>query len=62
MSNFNLEEFCIAAAKDGDDEPLQSYLALLKEDSMMLDCLNAAGVDNWEGYQYTVEEFNARKH
>lgn len=29
----------------------------LQEDSLFLTCLQNAGVDNWEGYEYAVEEF-----
>lgn len=34
----------------------QEYLTLL-EDSEMLEALRAAGVDNWEGFNYAVEIF-----
>jgi hypothetical protein len=27
----------------------------LKEDSFFLECLQGAGVDNWEGYDYALE-------
>ena len=30
----------------------------LQEDSRFLDCLRAAGVDNWEGYDYAFEILN----
>lgn len=25
---------------------------------MMLSCLESAGVDNWEGYEYAMEQYN----
>lgn len=30
----------------------------LKEAAALLDCLKAAGVDNWEGYAAAVKAFN----
>lgn len=30
----------------------------LLTDSKFLSCLQAAGVDNWDGYDYAVEIFN----
>lgn len=30
----------------------------LLEDQFFLNCLESAGVDNWEGYEYAQEEFN----
>jgi hypothetical protein len=30
----------------------------LLEDSRMLQCLESAGVDNWGGYSYAMEEFH----
>ena len=30
----------------------------LKEESLMLQCLENAGVDNWDGYSYANEEYN----
>lgn len=29
----------------------------LIEESIMLDCLKAAGVDNWDGYELAMEMF-----
>lgn len=29
----------------------------LRRDSLLLTCLNNAGVDNWDGYDYAMEEF-----
>lgn len=34
----------------------EEYESLL-EDSLWLEALNAAGVDNWEGYSYAIEYF-----
>jgi hypothetical protein len=31
----------------------------LKEAQRFLDCLEHAGVDNWEGYDFAQEEFNS---
>ena len=31
------------------------YLNKLKEDSLELECLHGAGVDNWDGYDYAME-------
>ncbi len=31
----------------------------LLEDSRFLNCLRNAGVDNWDGYDYAIEDFNA---
>lgn len=41
------------------DEPrieiqLDEYLSL-KEDSLFLECLMGAGVDNWDGYEQATE-------
>lgn len=33
----------------------------LREDSLMLECLQNNGVDNWEGWDEAVREFNERK-
>ncbi len=30
----------------------------LKEDALMLRCLENAGVDNWDGYSYADEEYD----
>ena len=30
----------------------------LKRDSQFLTCLEGAGVDNWQGYDYAVEMFD----
>lgn len=35
------------------------YDELLKEQAF-LDCLRAAGVDNWEGYDFAIEEFQSQ--
>ena len=32
--------------------------AELQEDSAFLNCLRNAGVDNWEGYEFALEEFH----
>jgi len=29
----------------------------LVRDSMLLNCLKNAGVDDWDGYDYAIEEF-----
>lgn len=37
--------------------PQSEYDALIK-DSVMLACLKAAGVDNWEGHHLAVQAYN----
>lgn len=32
----------------------------LQADSLFLECLQQAGVDNWDGYDYAVELFKER--
>ena len=34
----------------------------LLEDQFFLNCLQNAGVDNWGGYEYAVEEFQAAQN
>lgn len=29
----------------------------LREEAQFLECLRAAGVDNWEGYSYAIDMF-----
>jgi hypothetical protein len=36
----------------------EEYNELL-EDSWFLECLECAGVDNWDGYSYATEMFNS---
>lgn len=33
----------------------------LREDQFRLECLQDAGVDNWDGYAIALEYFNANK-
>lgn len=40
--------------------PLHEYQKLL-DDSRFLDCLNNTGVDNWDGYDEAVTEFNSQE-
>lgn len=35
----------------------KEYYEKLLEDECFLKCLRNAGVDNWNGYDYAVEEF-----
>lgn len=35
---------------------LREYNSLV-EDSLMLEALNGAGVDNWQGYDFAMETF-----
>jgi len=35
---------------------LKEY-ASLQDDSFKLNCLENAGVDNWDGYDYAMEEY-----
>lgn len=39
----------------------KEYKALL-EDSCKLSCLQATGVDNWEGYDEAMKAFRKEKH
>lgn len=32
----------------------------LLRDSLWLNCLECAGVDNWDGYDYAIEDFQER--
>ena len=36
----------------------REYLEMLEKRSFMLSCLQRHGVDNWEGYDYAIEDFN----
>jgi hypothetical protein len=38
----------------------QSEYEALTESQKFLNALEAAGVDNWDGYSYAVEIFNAK--
>lgn len=38
-------------------QPYIKYLNGLEKDSDFLSCLQSAGVDNWNGYDYAVELF-----
>lgn len=42
-------------------EKLETRVALLEEDSNWLSCLEATGVDNWEGYGIAQDLFNEEK-
>ncbi len=44
---------------DGTVTVTREYYDDLVDDSMFLNCLRNAGVDNWEGYEYACEEFNS---
>lgn len=35
----------------------REYLELL-DDSKFLNCLRNAGVDNWDGYDFAIDEYN----
>lgn len=35
---------------------VQEYRQLLKQE-LMLECILGAGVDNWQGYSFAMEEF-----
>lgn len=39
--------------------PVEEYEDLL-DDALLLACLRGAGVDNWEGYSYAVEDYMER--
>ena len=48
-----------------DEAKLRSRLRRLNEDRIFLECLEAAGVDNWQGYDVACDEYNKileRKH
>lgn len=36
--------------------PIEEYNELC-QNSLFLNCLENAGVDNWEGYEYAIEEY-----
>jgi hypothetical protein len=36
----------------------REYYENLKEDSKILSCLEAAGVDNWSGYEFAIDMAN----
>lgn len=36
----------------------EEYNELLEEQAF-LDCLRGAGVDNWEGYEFAIDDFQA---
>jgi len=38
---------------------MKEYKSLL-EDAKFLQCLENAGVDNWDGYEWAQEEFNEK--
>lgn len=40
-------------------EKIRSEAASLERDSFKLQCLENAGVDNWDGYDWAMEEFYA---
>lgn len=44
------------------DEPIvltQSEYDTLLNDQFLLQCLRHAGVDNWDGWDFALEEYNA---
>lgn len=41
-------------------EGLKSKIAELEDDADLLSCLRAAGVDNWDGYDYAIELYEER--
>lgn len=38
---------------------IRKQIAELEDDSFKLQCLENAGVDNWDGYDYAMEEYYA---
>lgn len=51
----------MSQSKDKSDMvtiPRKEYDDLL-DDSLLLNCLEGAGVDNWQGYDYAMEEYQA---
>ena len=39
---------------------LEAEIDFMQEDLDWLDCLNEAGVDNWSGWDYASDIYNAR--
>lgn len=37
--------------------PIEEYLQL-QDDARLLNCLRNAGVDNWEGWDFALEEYH----
>lgn len=48
----------IIALKGLDINKIQKDLDKLKDDSLLLNCLNSAGVDNWAGIDFAYELYN----
>lgn len=43
-----------------DNEEVLEHYRDLEDDSLFLECLNEAGVDNWGGFDYAQELFGER--
>lgn len=56
INGIYLEEPSILIKKS-DFEIFQKEYKRILERSKILDCLEAAGVDNWEGYDFAMEEY-----
>lgn len=59
-----MEVTVLGAQMNDEDEmitiPKELYDDLI-DDQQFLNCLQSAGVDNWEGYDYAVEEYQSMK-
>lgn len=47
------------AIQPGDTVVNAEELAELRRDAVLLNCLRNAGVDNWEGWDYALEAYQA---
>ena len=56
LSHLNAEENDMALEFEAKLIELLSQQDQLNEDSQFLQCLNNAGVDNWDGYSFAQEE------
>ncbi|MCI4436681.1 MAG: hypothetical protein JHC33_07740 [Ignisphaera sp.] len=48
----------IVMALDNPCIVLEYKVEALEKQLVFFDCLKAAGVDNWEGYEYAIEMYN----
>ena len=56
LSHLNAEENDMALEFEAKLIELLNQQDQLNEDSQFLQCLNNAGVDNWDGYSFAQEE------
>lgn len=58
--NFNLLQNKVQEIEQNITISLKEYEQLC-DDELMLNALEGAGVDNWEGYEYAIESYNNSK-